>query len=988
MGALFGGGGVSKTAPTVSSLRVQTCMLGKPIPLVYGTTRIAGNILQFSDFAAYWVDAGGGKGGGQAGSGSWMYFATVLVGLCAGPIGGVGTVWIDKQRTTLAGEAFNLFLGGSEQQPYAFMSANHPDQALAYRNLAYVASANVRLGDDGGFTNHSYEVTGRATFSDTIKDCSIAQIFYDLFSNSIFGAFAGLTNLTFTSDDAANVTFQNYTNAAGFFVSPAYQDQQTAGDIIDKLLIICNSALVYSAGVVKLIPYGDQAVTGNGYTYTPNNTPVYALTDDDFVDNGDDNPIMVSRINNADAYNRIQIKYYNRANDYNEDVVTAEDQAAIELFGLRVADPLEMYEICDTAVARNVAQVLLQRSLYIRNKYEFTLTLRYSLLEPMDIVTLTESTGTGLNAVPVRITAIEEDGDGNLKFTAEDFPGNVSSFVQYPSQTTGGYVTNYAQDPGDTTALIWEAPLSLTTSGLEVWIGGGGGSVWGGADVYVSNDGNSYSKIGTINAPTKLGSLNTVFDAGLDPDQLNVLNVTLTTSNSTLAGGSQADVDSFSTLAYVGGELVAYRDAALTAAQTYNLSYIRRGVYNTPISQHINGTQFARIEPNSFFKIPFTTDRIGQIIYVKLVSFNVFGSGYQLIQDVNAIQYLITGSAFLSSLPDITNVHVNYIANLATFYWDAVDDFRQPNIDYEIRIGATFATAQIIAHVPTPQFTAIGDGTYWISARYLTGGVSVYSSTPADIVVAGATITSNVIASYDESATGWTGSMTSGLVIDGTEIKLSASGDILSEADVLTVVDVLSYGGLTLTGTYTLPAGHIVSLADVAPCQVVMSYLSRGQALNDNILTVNDVFALTDVLGSFYGQYVTVVPQIAIADGSGSYGAWENYQPGVYNAKHFKARVQLTSSNSSVIAYLSDFVFSVDVPDRAENGTLTTAAGGTAVTYATVFNVSPNVQITIAGATAGDEVFLTGQSTSGFTVQVKNAGAGVARAVNWFAQSY
>lgn len=1020
-----GGKGVSTVAPVVASIRIQSSMAGKPIPLVFGMTRLAGNVLQYEDFRAVPVTTttGGGKGGGSSSSSTtWWYYATVLLGLCQGPIQGIQTVWRGKEKIqyktwkplagfppglTLQQFPMSVTLGTTTQQALAdgfaypgsvslnIPPGSAPQRAIAYRNLAYMSAYAFSLGTDGGFPQISVEVAGLNMFNSTyntqtclwhgIADASIRDVIFALLLDPYYGAAAGLSNLSTTG--VSSTQFENYTNAAGLFVSPAYVDQSSVGDMVNKLAMIGNGAIVYSGTTIKLIPYADSAVSGNGYSYTPNNTPVYRLTDDDFLGEGSD-PIRVTRGNQSDAYNRVSVKYYNRANGYNEDVVVADDQAAIELYGLRTADPIEVFEVCDTNVARNIAQIKLQRGLYIRNTYEFTLSWRYGLLEPMDIVTLTESSGTEINDLPVRIILIEEDDEGALNITAEDFPGEVSSFVQYETQSGAGYVTNYGADPGNANPLIWEAPEALLTSGLEIWVGASGGENWGGCDVYVSNDGSSYAKLGTISSPIRQGSLTADLPDGDDPDQVNTLSVLMADANSTLAGGSQADVDAFDTLCIIGNELIAYRDSVLTATNTYNLTYLRRGVYNTPSSLHVSGSQFARVDSNAFFKYSFTTDRIGSYVYVKLVSFNVYSAAYQLIEDVEAIPYLITGAAFLSSLPDISNMGINYIANQTNIYWDAVDDFRQPAVNYEVRIGATFESAQIVGYTPLPKYVPSGDGTYWISAHYLSGGVHVYSENPSQIIVYGSTITTNIIATYDEEATGWSGTLSSGLVIDGTEIKLSASGDVLSISDFLIEPDIISYGDLALSGIYTLPGGHAVSLVDVAPCQVLISYVARGESTTEDILIVNDILTIGDFLGAQYGQYVSVTPQIAIADGSGTYGSWQNYSPGVYVAKHFKARVLLSSSNSTVAAVLSDFVFSVDVPDRSESGSLTTATGGTSVSYTIPYNVAPQVQVTISGATAGDEVFLTSETTTGFSVQIKNAGTGVARTINWFAQSY
>ena len=65
---------------------------------------------------------------------------------------------------------------------------------------------------------------------------------------------------------------------------------------------------------------------------------------------------------------------------------------------------------------------MLQRQLYVRNTYKFKLGIRYALLEPMDIVLISDPT-LGLDSAAVRIIQIEEDGNGELTITAEEIPG-------------------------------------------------------------------------------------------------------------------------------------------------------------------------------------------------------------------------------------------------------------------------------------------------------------------------------------------------------------------------------------------------------------------------------------------------------------------------------------------------------------------------------------------------------------------------------------
>jgi len=110
-----------------------------------------------------------------------------------------------------------------------------------------------------------------------------------------------------------------------------------------------------------------------------------------------------------------------------------------------------------------------------------------------------------------------------------------------------------------------------------------------------------------------------------------------------LISGTNADADNLSTLCFVGGELIAYKTATLTAANKYNLGvYLRRGAYNTPITQHLSGSPFLRID-QAIGRYAYDRTLVGSTIWLKFPSFNVYGSGNESIADVPAYQYTIKG---------------------------------------------------------------------------------------------------------------------------------------------------------------------------------------------------------------------------------------------------------------------------------------------------------------------------------------------------------
>src|ERR1700728_3549038 len=102
MSGLFGGGSQSAgVKPDYTGLQIQTAVNTLPIPIVWGESRLAPNIVWYNNFQTYETSGGGkgsgGKGGlfsgGGGGSVSYTYSAAIIMALCEGPIAGINQVW-------------------------------------------------------------------------------------------------------------------------------------------------------------------------------------------------------------------------------------------------------------------------------------------------------------------------------------------------------------------------------------------------------------------------------------------------------------------------------------------------------------------------------------------------------------------------------------------------------------------------------------------------------------------------------------------------------------------------------------------------------------------------------------------------------------------------------------------------------------------------------------------------------------------------------
>jgi hypothetical protein len=262
-------------------------------------------------------------------------------------------------------------------------------------------------------------------------------------------------------------------------------------------------------------------------------------------------------------------------------------------------------------------------------------------------VTLAASgtTGAAINAaLTATLATLEAAASGT---THAITPIGVGTATLYARQTTAGSGIDTLVDPGDSNPpVIFEPPAALSGGDLEIWLIASGGANWGGCQIWVSSDGSTYAMAGTLYRGGRQGLLTATLPSHADPDSTDTLSVDLSESQGQMLSGTVADADNFVTLCYCDGELVSYQTATLTAPYTYDLTYLRRGVYGTPIGAHTSGASFARFGPNdpSLFRYRYPASFAGQTISVKLPAFNIFGQALQDLSGLTPTSYTLTGA--------------------------------------------------------------------------------------------------------------------------------------------------------------------------------------------------------------------------------------------------------------------------------------------------------------------------------------------------------
>lgn len=1124
---------IVNTAPRIAGLQLQTSAYGRVIPIIYGTQRIAANIFWYDDFVATphtETQTSGGKGGGGVTSSNttYTYTASLMFGLCEGQINSVGNIWADKELKTLANLGFTFFNGSYGQGVWGFLTSNHPDKAINYRGQAYLANALFNLGDNASLPNLTYEVKGLKLYNST--DANPKEVIYDFLTNVNYGA-------GFPASKIGDLTqYNNYCLANNLLMSPMFDEQKAANEHIEDFLKATNSAFIWSEGVLKIVPYGDSVATANGVTFTPNTTPVYDLTDDDYIDI--DEPIKVTRSTNADAYNHIKIEFLNRSNAYNAEIAESKDLANIDLYGLRPSDSIQIHSVCDSATAKKISQIMLQRTLYVRNKYDLKVSWKYCLLEPMDLITLTDSK-LGFDKLTVRVTEIKEDDEGILSITAEEWPFGIASATLYPNEQAQGTAMDYNVPSGNINpAVIFEPPLLLSNN-YEIWVGLSGGINWGGCDLYVSFDNSSYAYLTTVLQPTRTGYTSANWESG------NIVSVDLTESRGTLISTESG------ALALVGGEIIRYTTATLTAQYKYDLTVTERGLYKSTQATHAIGSRFERLD-SSITKQPFTVDMIGKTIYYKALSFNIYGVAKQAMEDVDPFTFVIQGDLYppsdidslsasevgnvflltwthenieldfqeyviylnsvevgrtkiksfeyfsrgldtksftvkvcdtsnalsdgvsintqasapeaisnlaiieelddwalswsygymptdfktfqiyqdndlvgetsglvfkakinktqsnfrviaidtagnqstytqqiatITPLNDIASVNSSYLNNNILMFWDKISTTRTP-IFYEIKKGNSWENAQFIEKTTDYKLNIFSNGTYMIKATYqYSSGLKIESENPKILIVDEAQLLKNVLVTWNEFETNWSGTLTNTQINDDGYLTLVSTDDVDEYLDVDSIIN-FDYGSEIISqGVYEIPLAHNVSLAWPKVCTLSYNLELEATSVRNDFDALLDVDSVNSIDGYISSDFVVEV-QISTSQDGINFGDYSKFIAGDYLAQAFKFRLVLSSFNQDVTPIITNFEFTVDMPDLYESGNDVSNTSIKTITYQNNFSTAPDVQITIVNAMVGDDAILTNQTDESFDIIIKNSGTNVVRTFNYFVKGY
>lgn len=339
------------------------------------------------------------------------------------------------------------------------------------------------------------------------------------------------------------------------------------------------------------------------------------------------------------------------------------------------------------------------------------------------------------------------------------------------------------------------------------------------------------------------------------------------------------------------------------------------------------------------------------------------------------------------------------------FTWTPLDATTYFDLDYyEIRDGESWETGILVGRTTESRLltTSFRQGARTFQIRgYNTAGRSSPSSTTLVLQVDGR-IGENVVFTHAAGPT-WTGSKLGFTINDDDYLELDLEGAQVGwrAQQVATplgssVIDGGFAPQFRVTGVYTTPIFEIGStpLRCLVTTDLELEQVDLTMVWEElTTQTWGSDFAKSRTWAVIAGDKIRTKLEMRFStttDDESAFGAWAERAENIeILARYAQVRITATTLDPDLSVIMRKLDIQFDVPDIREVGLADTSGTGTVtVTFGQAFNAEPRLALSVIPATAGDQIFVTDKSKTGFDLAVRNAGSLVVRAVEWIAIGY
>lgn len=580
--------------PRLEDLTVTLSTYGSPIPLIYGVFRAAGNIIWATDLVEVSsTTKQKGKGGGGQKVTNFSYFGNFAVAVNGREISSIRRIWANKKivfdvdspdnpTPVVLSDGVSLlydFPGRGEIRIYHGNQTIPDDKITAvegvantpnYKEIAYLVftgSNGYALAD---FGNSIPNIEVEIEADDYIQ---VGDVIRDICNR--MGA--PVTSEMWVDDELMGYAVSSQTNAVDALIplSLAYDF-----DMIEELHQI--TVINRPRALVATIDYDDLAAHGDGGS-APDLLPLVRAYEDSV-------PV------------RVDVTYPDPEYDYQTGVQSLQ---RVQVNGDLVRD-VQLPVVVTAAMARQVAARVMWGQAGERVTATINLSDKWQHLRAGDAIALPVPGGY----LPFRIVNVIRGQDATIRMdvTYDDAAAYLYGLPGAELPPTG----NIFKQPEISTWIVIDTTMltaDSTTTGFY-W-GMHSGPNWKGATFERSTDGVNFSIIAGEALKAFIGDVSAALPAGSSTvwDEINTITVVMRSDDVPLDSATAEEVYNGANAFWLGdldgnanGEIIQFRDATLTAPNTYLLSGLLRGRLATDFAIPLHGTNevFVLLQPNVF----------------------------------------------------------------------------------------------------------------------------------------------------------------------------------------------------------------------------------------------------------------------------------------------------------------------------------------------------------------------------------------------------
>jgi len=582
--------------PRLKNLSIQTSAYGEPIPLIYGSMRVSGNVIWstgLKEIKSEETETSGGKGSSQSVTTvKYSYSASFAVALSGRRIIDVGRIWADGKllrdasgKLAVSG-SLSIYDGAEGQPPSPLIEAiEGGNNTNSFRGLSYVTFENLALGEYANrIPNLTFEV---------IADSGTGVILSDIISDICLRA--NLEDYDATDLDQI---------VRGYIIpGPA-----PARRMIEEL------ASLYHFDVVE---------QNNSLLFRKLSRPtdVDIASEDIIISGGgaksEKSKISLKRRQELDLPREVGMAYIDPSRDFQP----GQQRARRLNVASEIVENFSVPIVLESSEAKNISEIQLDLIWHGREKIHFNLPPRYSDLQAGDIISLNLPSQTA----EFLIEEIELGRDGlecqAVKYNSEIFSHNaVAEGGTIPVQIVADIALSFLHFldmpsiSGDNIA-----------SPILFWAASRGAGKWTGAKLYVSRDGGAqFTALTSTSSEAVSGMVDNILLGGPTAywDEKNEMLVRLDEGSGFLQSLDENGVLGGGNVAWVGGEILQFRNAVLEPDGRYRLSGLLRGRRGTEhlVSSHSAGEKFILLTLTQTNSSALLLSDVGKSHLYKLVS--------------------------------------------------------------------------------------------------------------------------------------------------------------------------------------------------------------------------------------------------------------------------------------------------------------------------------------------------------------------------------